>query len=989
MRHVALELIHSAVSSGLVDVNGLLYLRESLMAYLRQYYGATPEPAAELDSTVIQNKLAYTFTSLFSIMYDSAWASFFDDILAVTYSNDSSAAAAGAPPNNVYAIIFYLRVVNTIHEEIGDLLVIRSREDQDKANHLKDLIRERDAQKLVDSWQTLIAHFQTSNNVVTELCLRAIGSYVGWIDISLVVNQSMVNLLLQQLARTTVQSGNGNEKLRDTAINVFTETVSKKMKPSDKLALIAFLNIEGIVSQLSNTPSLNDQTSSDTYDCDLAETVARLVNMAAFDIVKVLDSDQADSTTKANAEGLLHSFLPHILRFFSDKNNEVCLLVVPCLSELLTYLRRSAQRNPAIADSQAPILLPILKAIISKMRYGEDDEWDDEDVPGEENDFQEVRKRLNSLQQVIANTNQTLFMDAITDVVRAMFENMKRAEAAGTVVDWKDLDLALHEMYLFGDMAMRGGSIYTKGIPNSPAAERLAEMMRVMVEAHIRCFNHPCTQLAYMELCVRYASFLDQNQHTIPVVLEKLLSFAHHPVPKVKLRSWYLFYRLVKHLRGKMGNVAETVIMSLRDVLVIQAELPSDADGANGGGDTGFTDTIFQQQLYLFEAIGALSSMNAVPAEQQAYLARSVIAPIFSDMEANLAPAKAHNDRALQQMHHDIMALGTLARGFSDWMPGMSASSTWPSQTTLPLAPEVSDAFGQVSEATLTALEALNFSPTIRAASRATFARLIGVRGAKTLPELPRWIDGLATGSVEAITKDELAQLLRLQHQLIYGFKGEIQAIMDSRLTPFLLLVFTRLSAPITGTDDAIQSTELKREFLNFILAMLNYDLAPVIISMNNQTILEPVITKVEEYAKDASDLPTAKLALSTLCRMSVVWGGEDIISSDNKPISPTPAENTSPIPGFGEFMITHFSPLCWSLPTNPSFSRNDAQGKQALGEVAILQKTIYNKLGPKYVQWLTEQELPGLGMSAELASQYVAALTGNDVKGFKTYFQV
>lgn len=327
-----------------------------------------------------------------------------------------------------------------------------------------------------------------------------------------------------------------------------------------------------------------------------------------------------------------------------------------------------------------------------------------------------------------------------------------------------------------------------------------------------------------MEICVRYSPFFTHHTHLIPGVLESFLQLVHHPVRKVKTRSWYLFQRLVKQLRSQISNVAQTVVEALGDLLVIQAELPSDGDEGDemsSEDHEGSADAVFNSQLYLFEAVGIISSTHGVTAEKQVLYAQSVLNPIFADMEQNLGPAKSNDERALLQIHHDIMALGTLARGFSDWTPGTTTPAALP-------APEVSEAFGQVAEATLVALESLKTSFNIRTAARFTFSRLIGVLGSRILPQLPRWIDGLLT---QTSSRDEMALFLRLLDQVIFGFKGEIYTILDTLLTPFLQRVFAGLADPTTGTDDEIQLAELKREYLNFLLAVLNNDLGAVIIS--------------------------------------------------------------------------------------------------------------------------------------------------------------
>ena len=328
-----------------------------------------------------------------------------------------------------------------------------------------------------------------------------------------------------------------------------------------------------------------------------------------------------------------------------------------------------------------------------------------------------------------------------------------------------------------------------------------------------------------MEICVRYYSFFEHHAHLIPGV-QNFLQLAHHPVKRVRIRAWYLFQRLVKQLRAHIGNIAESVIEVLSDLLVIQAEVPS--EGSDNGDMSSedhenSADTVFNNQLYLFEAVGTLCSTAAVPAEKQVVYVQSVMNPIFLDMERNLAAAKSGDERALLQIHHDIMALGTVARGFSEYVPGGSTI-----QHGGPPVPEVSEAFCQVTEATLVALESLKTSFNVRTAARFAFSRLIGLVGSRILPQLPRWIDGLLT---ETSSKDEMALFLRLLDQIVFGFKTEIYGILDTLLTPFLQRVFAAIADPTRGTDDEIQLAELKREYLSFLHALLQNDLESVIVS--------------------------------------------------------------------------------------------------------------------------------------------------------------
>jgi exportin-T len=149
--------------------------------------------------------------------------------------------------------------------------------------------------------------------------------------------------------------------------------------------------------------------------------------------------------------------------------------------------------------------------------------------------------------------------------------------------------------------------------------------------------------------------------------------------------------------------------------------------------------------------------------------------------------------------------------------------------------------------------------------------------------------------------------------------------------------------------------------------------------------MFDTVITTIEHFAKDAEDFTTAKMAFSVLSRMGSAWGGPDIAPA----ASNGPGASQVALPGFGQFMITRFSPLCWALPATPSFNAKDAQAKQVLAEAGGLQRTIYSKMGMEYIEYLRDRELPGMGMGADLVEEYVGTLSRLDLRGFRQFFPV
>jgi exportin-T len=437
------------------------------MEYIRRVYAGSSNPE-EIDSGSLQNKLTQTLTFLFISLYKEDWDSYFVDFLSLVNLPNSSS------PNSLAGTILYLRILGSIHDEIADVLLSRSNIEQKRNNELKDLLRARDAQKIARSWQEILAYWSDKNDIVVEMCLKAIGRWVSWTDISLVVNQESLNLLLQLVGRPNPTGK--EDKVRNAAIDCFTETVGKKMKATDKIEMIMVLNLGDIIIQLVASPPLNELRSTSNYDVDLAEAVARLANNSLFDIVKALEDAQADDSTRSRADQLLQIFLPLILRFFSDEYDEVCSTVIPSLTDLLTLFRKAQPLPP----HYTAMLSPILNAVISKMRYDETSLWGNEDDQTDEAEFQELRKKLQVLQKMVAAVDQPLYIEILSNIVGNTFQNLDRE---GANMDWRDLDLALHEMYLFGELALPNGGLSAKSQPSSIASERLAAMMTKMVES--------------------------------------------------------------------------------------------------------------------------------------------------------------------------------------------------------------------------------------------------------------------------------------------------------------------------------------------------------------------------------------------------------------------------------------------------------------------------------------------------------------------------
>ena len=474
VRHVSLDIVNNAIKAGHLGNQDLILLRGNILAYMQNTYGAGGSSNVQLDPVSIQNKITQTVTNLFTALYADHWTCFFHDILNLTSTNGS------ASRDNAAGVMLYLRILVSVHDDIADVLLPRSPEEQRRDNDLKDLIRQRDTTMIASSWHEILEHWRSQNDTIVKLCLTAVGRWVTWTEISLAVNDSLLNLLFEYL--NPQQYSDGSESIqerRDAAIEAFIDILSKKMNASDKLELVDILKVNDAVTQLVGSRELAEMRNTANYDTDLAEGVAKLVNNVVCDIVKALDGAQGNDLISQHGSVQLKTFLPHVLHFLSDEYDEICSTVIPCLTDLLTLLRKKAKSNTALASEGSAMLPLILDVVISKTKYDETSFWGQDDAQTDEAEFQELRKRLHVLQKAVAAVDEAMYIEKISNVVVSTFD---RFQSQNGQLDWRDLELAMHEMELFGELGYRQGGLYSKTKPTTLAAEQLIEMMFKLVE---------------------------------------------------------------------------------------------------------------------------------------------------------------------------------------------------------------------------------------------------------------------------------------------------------------------------------------------------------------------------------------------------------------------------------------------------------------------------------------------------------------------------
>ena len=142
----------------------------------------------------------------------------------------------------------------------------------------------------------------------------------------------------------------------------------------------------------------------------------------------------------------------------------------------------------------------------------------------------------------------------------------------------------------------------------------------------------------------------------------------HNPKSAVRARVFYLFHRFIKDNQREISlELAGTILEGIRDLLTIRVELPEVDPYEPNDPLTEATSTP-DPQLYLFETVGTLVHLFFRTPDQSSALLLSVVTPLLEELSANLRAFEEQQDvLPIVKIHHVIMALGNIAKGFPDY----------------------------------------------------------------------------------------------------------------------------------------------------------------------------------------------------------------------------------------------------------------------------------------------------------------------------------
>ena len=232
MRFYALQQLKELLSSvaslqnAPLSVPDCQVLRGKYLLWIQHNIGAyASEP------TYLKNYIAVVYALLLKILYPERWTSAFQEVLEI------------ADKGHAGGVELFLRVLLYVDEEV---VAVRDRLGGNgaEAEHntlIKDTMRVSALQQIVDMWYSIFLVCGNSRPDLVRTCLEVASEYVGWIDISLTVNDRIIPMLYYFLAKRC---------FRIDATKVLYEVIAKGMPETAKLELLRHLDILEILKQL-------------------------------------------------------------------------------------------------------------------------------------------------------------------------------------------------------------------------------------------------------------------------------------------------------------------------------------------------------------------------------------------------------------------------------------------------------------------------------------------------------------------------------------------------------------------------------------------------------------------------------------------------------------------------------------------------------------------------------------------------------------------
>ncbi|KAJ8901586.1 hypothetical protein NDN08_003794 [Rhodosorus marinus] len=919
--------------------------KDLLRTVVVQFIAALPGQSASMEQNFVVNKSAQLFAELVGQDYPETWPRAFQEGVIPLLGSDGGKGIA----------LFFslLQVVD------DDLTSKRAAElHATRSVRVKDAMRGDCIEQITSTFTATLA----SNDLrLMALALDAIRRYSEWVDIQLVVTETLIGLVHQTLG----QADATQKPLTASVAAALRAILAKGMPPAHKLELLKLVRVEDLLKSLAMLHKVEDDVlGPEETDLFLAHPqleIARLVNQIAMVAIECMSYLKS-----AHAAQIAESALPAALRLVGEDDDPD--VTAETMEFINHYIRLCAPNIEANLGGVTAVVNIVIERSIFPPEYNPFDET---------SSFFALRSKLMTLFKNIVRAAPGLCISSVRQILNEEYSNPEpspaTAELAYALLNRCQLVLA------------------------STENADVDETVRLALSTPLRCLEaaelgRKDTNTEAQRTYACFALFtVAYHAHRIITTNSDML---------LQVLSPYFDERGLRHPtsaihRSKTADFLLKFLEKLRAV-VVQKYLNEVVYAVitHVGSSTLLTAN---DRLVLYETLGLVLGFPVrKPTSERSENLRVVLQPLIRELESSKSTRDPSNGLFA------VTAFSRVAKGFSSSKADKSDEDGLLNQLWR-------DCLNAVTDYYLTFQDDAEVNRTV-----VVFAQtMVDTSGDLILLYIKTLVPLLLKHTNGPL---EIKKVLDLVNQVGAQFKEDAFLVINEIFTPVVRKTFAysvtvcanKLHRSISATttivstvvlevvidihsnilfcskdasnrsEETRETQELRRTFLSVVHGFLTRNLQTVLTSPENLAILEVVISAYLEGASgnqfDLNSAPSViKLSFQTLTKMVSLWTKD-----------PNTGQQTD-VTGFREFVVEKLSGVCISAPLESQYffqhGFNTVQAEKALAEIVVLQKLCVERCGAAFSLKLAKDVLPMFGLSVELSEEYGQRVMSDDMK--------
>jgi exportin-T len=203
---------------------------------------------------------------------------------------------------------------------------------------------------------------------------------------------------------------------------------------------------------------------------------------------------------------------------------------------------------------------------------------------------------------------------------------------------------------------------------------------------------------------------------------------------------------------------------------------------------------------------------------------QSAIGPLIEGVRSNVVQsvASVENLVTVLQLHHNIIAISNIAKGFPHVANNINLAEPWV------------EIFKVAAQTITESLKMMSGVQIVREAALNAFKVIVTILGAVVLPLIPPLIECV----VGHLSPSDLVEFLPFLSLLLVKYKEDFVPMLDAMLGQVVSRVFVTLEQPMQGTDDELRHSELRRAYFTFLLQVFANNYQSILLSQRESFAL-------------------------------------------------------------------------------------------------------------------------------------------------------